>query len=144
MRTLLSRLAEDATDHSSLTLKTRAPQTADDARRQEKMITFSPEMAGRARELLNFLYSRFYHHPSLVVIRRRSIDCLEQLFHLLVKHPHLLSTQFETRVKNDGEHRATCDYLACQTDRQAYLLHQKLIGGLPSLEAVRLEQAALL
>jgi dGTPase len=144
VRTLLSRLAEDATDHSSLTIKTRSPQTADDVRRQEKMIAFSPEMAGRARELLTFLYSRFYHHPSLVAVRRRSVDCLEQLFDLLVKHPHLLNPQFETRVKNDGEYRATCDYLACQTDRQVYLLHQKLIGGLPSLEATRREQAALL
>jgi len=144
VRTLLSRLAEDATDHSSLTIKTRSPQTADDARRQEKMIGFSPEMSGRARELLNFLYSRFYHHASLVSVRRRLVDCLEQLFQLLVKHPHLLSPQFETRVKNDGEYRATCDYLACQTDRQVYLLHQKLIGGLPTLEATRLEQAALL
>ena len=77
-------------------------------------------------------------------MRRRWVDCLDQLFELLVKHPHLLSSQFETRVKNDGEYRATCDYLACQTDRQVYLLHQKLIGGLPSLESVRLEQAALL
>jgi len=30
------------------------------------------------------------------------------------------------------------------TDRQVYQLHQKLIGGLPSLEATRREQAALL
>jgi dGTPase len=144
VRTLLSRLAEDATDHSSLTIKTRAPQTADDARRQEKMIGFSPEMSGRARELLQFLYSRFYHHASLVAVRRRLVDCLEQLFHLLVKHPHHLSPQFQTRLKNDGEYRATCDYLACMTDRQVFQLHQKLIGGLPSLEATRREQAALL
>jgi dGTPase len=144
VRTLLSRLAEDATDHSSLVLKTQSPQTADDVRRQPVMIGFSPEMAGRAKELLTFLYSRFYHHPSLVAVRRRSVACLEQLFELLVGHPHLLSPQFEMRVKNDGEYRATCDYLACQTDRQVYLLHQKLIGGLPTIEAVRLEQAALL
>jgi len=144
VRTLLGRLVEDVIDHSSLTLKTLSPQTADDVRRQPAMIAFSPEMSGRAKELLTFLYSRFYHHPSLVAVRRRWVDCLEQLFELLVKHPHLLSPQFETRVKNDGEYRATCDYLACQTDRQVYLLHQKLIGGLPSLEAVRLEQAALL
>lgn len=144
LRTLLGHLVEDVIDYSSLTLKSRAPQTADDVRRQPAMITFSPEMSGKARELLTFLYSRFYHHPSLVAVRRRSVDCLEQLFDLLVKHPHLLSPQFETRVKNDGEYRATCDYLACLTDRQVYLQHQKLIGGLPSLEAVRLEQAALL
>ena len=144
LRTLLGRLVEDAIDYSSQTLKTRSPQTPDDARRQPVMITFSPEMAARAKELLNFLYSRFYHHPSLVAVKRRSVDCLNQLFDLLVTHPHLLSPQFSMRVKNDGEYRATCDYLACQTDRQIYLLHQKLIGGLPSLEAVRLEQTALL
>ena len=63
---------------------------------------------------------------------------------MLVGHPHLLSPQFAMRVKNDGEYRATCDYLACLTDRQVYLQHQKLIGGLPSLEAVHLEQSALL
>jgi dGTPase len=108
------------------------------------MITFSPEMAQRAKELLQFLYSRFYQHPSLTAVRRRSVDCLEQLFELLVRHPHLLSPQFTTRVKNDGQFRATCDYLACLTDRQVYLQHEKLIGGLPSLEASRLEQSALL
>ena len=144
LRTLLGRLVEDVIDHSSETIKDRAPQSADDARRLPKMISFSPEMAGRAKELLTFLYSRFYHHPSLVAVRRRSVDCLNQLFELLVGHPHLLSPQFTTRVKNDGEYRATCDYLACLTDRQCYLQHERLIGGLPSLETVRLEQTALL
>jgi dGTPase len=144
LRTLLGNLVEDVIDHSSQVIKDRAPQTSDDVRRQATMIACSPEMKGRAKELLTFLYSRFYHHPSLTAVRRRSVDCLEQLFELLVGHPHLLSPQFETRVKNDGEYRATCDYLACLTDRQVYLQHQKLIGGLPSLEAVRLEQTALL
>ena len=144
LRTLLGTLAEDVADHSSETIKNRAPQSADDVRRQEKMIGYSPAMKDRAKDLLQFLYSRFYFHPSLTAVRRRSVDCLEQLFELLVGHPHLLSPQFETRVKNDGEYRATCDYLACLTDRQVYVQHQKLIGGLPSLEASRLEQTALL
>ena len=100
-------------------------------------------MAPRAKELLTFLYSRFYHHPALNPVRRRSVDCLEQLFELLVGHPHLLSPQFETRTKNDGVYRATCDYLACLTDRQVYIQHQQLIGGLPSLEAMRMQQPAL-
>jgi dGTPase len=144
LRTLLGRLVEDVIDHSSQAIKNRDPQSSDDVRRAPAMINFSPEMAGRAKELLTFLYSRFYHHPSLTAVRRRSVDCLVQLFELLVGHTHLLSPQFSMRVKNDGEHRATCDYLACLTDRQVYLQHQKLIGGLPSLEAVRLEQTALL
>ena len=97
-----------------------------------------------ARELLNFLYARFYHHPALTAVRRRSVDCLEQLFELLVGHPHLLSPQFEMRMKKEGVHRAACDDLACLTDRQVYIQHQKFIGGLPSLEAMHLQQPALL
>ena len=144
LRTLLGRLVEDVIDHSSHAIKEHALKTADDARRLPAMITFSPEMAQRSTELLKFLYARFYQHPSLTAVRRRSVDCLVQLFELLVGHTHLLSPQFAMRVKNDGEYRATCDYLACLTDRQVYLQHEKLIGGLPSLEAVRLEQKALL
>jgi dGTPase len=143
LRTLLGRLVEDTIDHAGQALRTLAPKTSDDIRRLPQQIRFSPAMAPRAKELLHFLYSRFYHHPSLTAVRRRSVDCLAQLFDLLVSHPHLLSPQFSMRVKNDGEYRATCDYLACLTDRQAYLQHQKLIGGTTILEAGRLEQPAL-
>jgi dGTPase len=144
LRTLLDRLVDDVITHTGEMLKNAAPQTSDDVRRHSALIAFSPEMAVRARELLNFLYSRFYHHPTLAAVRHRSVDCLNQLFEMLVSHPHLLSPQFEVRVKNDGVYRATCDYLACLTDRQVYLQHQKFIGGLPSLETMRLEQTALL
>ena len=144
LRCLLGRLVEDVIDHSSHIIKGHAPQSADDVRRLPRLITFSPEMAPRARELLQFLFNRFYNHPSQAPIRRRSVDCLVQLFELLVSHSHLLSPQFSVRVKNDGEYRATCDYLACLTDRQVYAQHEKLIGGLPTLEASRLRQSALL
>jgi dGTPase len=143
LRTLLDRLVDDVITHSSRTIRERAPQSSDDARRQPTMITFSSETARLARELLNFLYDRLYYNPALAAVRRRSVDCLTQLFELLISHPHLLSPQFEMRVKKDGIYRATCDYLACLTDRQVYIQHQKFIGGLPILENAHLEQPAL-
>ena len=144
LRTLLGRLVDDAIGYSSDGIRTRAPQTSDEVRHSPALIGFSPATAKLARELLTFLYSRFYHHPALTAINRRSADCLTQLFELLTGHPHLLSPQFETRVKKDGVPRATCDYLACLTDRQVYLQHQKFIGGNASLATSRLEQPALL
>src|SRR5277367_881503 len=45
-------------------IRDKAPQTSDDVRRLPALITFSPETAGLARELLKFLYGRFYNHPS--------------------------------------------------------------------------------
>jgi dGTPase len=144
LRCLLGRLADDVIAFSDAVIKEHAPQSTDEVRRLPAMINFSPDMATVARELLTFLYNRLYHHPAIAAINRRSGEGLTQLFELLVGHPHLLSPQFETRVKKDGLHRATCDYLACLTDRQVYVQHQKLIGGLPSIESVRLQQPALL
>jgi len=144
LRCLLGQLVDDVITQSSKAIRERNPQTSDGVRRQPALINFSPETAKRARELLRFLYDRFYHHPDLIALRRRSVECLNQLFDLLVSHPHLLSPQFETRVKKDGVHRAACDYLACLTDRQAYAQHRKFIGGLPSLEVSCLKQSALL
>jgi dGTPase len=144
LRCLLGVLVDHVIASSDAAIKQRAPQNSDDVRRLPAMISFSPEMDQVARELLQFLYSRLYHHPAIAAINRRSAEGLTQLFELLIGHPHLLSPQFETRVKKDGIHRATCDYLACLTDRQVYLQHQKLIGGLPSIDNVRLQQPALL
>jgi dGTPase len=144
LRCLLGRIADDVIAFSDTAIKQQAPESSDEVRRRPAMIAFSPAMARIARELLTFLYSRLYHHPAIAAINRRSAEGLTQLFELLIGHPHLLSPQFETRVKKDGIHRATCDYLACLTDRQVYLQHQKLIGGLPSIDNVRLQQPALL
>jgi len=144
LRCLLGHLVDDAINYSAKAIKERAPQSSDEVRRLPALITFSPETAKLARELLNFLFTRFYHHPTITVVRRRSVDCLEQLFELLVGHPHLLSPQFEMRMKKEGVHRAACDNLACLTDRQVYIQHQKFIGGLPTLDAMHLEQPALL
>jgi dGTPase len=143
LRTLLGRLADDVIRYSAQAIRDRAPQSSDEVRRQPALISFSPATEKLARELLAFLFQRLYHHPEIAALNRRSADCLSQLFQLLVGHPHLLSSQFEVRVKKDGVHRAACDYLACLTDRQVYQLHHKLIGGLPTLELSRLEQPAL-
>ena len=143
LRCLLGRLADDVIAFSDAAIKQQAPESVDAVRRLPTLIAFSPEMARIAHELLTFLYSRLYHHPAIAAINRRSGEGLTQLFDLLIGHPHLLSAQFETRVKKDGIHRATCDYLACLTDRQVYQQHQKLIGGLPSIDNVGLLQPAL-
>jgi len=144
LRCLLGHLVDDVINYSSAAIKAADPQTSDDVRKLPALITFSPETAKLAKELLNFLFARFYHHPTITAVRRRSVDCLEQLFELLVGHPHLLSPQFEMRMKKEGVHRAACDDLACLTDRQVYIRHRKFIGGLASLEALHLEQPALL
>jgi len=143
LRTLLGRLVEDVIDHSSHTIKAARRRPVTTCAALPAMITFSPEMAGRAKELLTFLYSRFYHHPSLTAVRRRSVDCLVQLFELLVSHPHLLSRNSPcgSRMTASTARRA----ITSLPDRPAGLSPAPEIDRrTASLEAVHLEQSALL
>jgi dGTPase len=142
LRCLLGHLVDDVIQQAGVALKAHGPASADDIRRLPRLIAFSPATGRQAQELLDFLYQRLYFNPALTAVNRRSGDCLQQLFETLVGHPHLLSPQFEVRVKKDGVHRATCDYLACLTDRQVFVQHRKLIGH--DLESSQLEQSALL
>ncbi len=143
LRCLLGSLAEDVVEASSIRLEANQPAHADEARRLPRQIGFSEAAGPKAEELLRFLYSRLYHHTSIQKVNERSAECIRQLFRMLVGHPHLMAPRFELRIKKEGVHRAVCDFLACQTDRQILHLHGRYVGGTPSLEMSRLEQGAL-
>jgi dGTPase len=143
LRCLLGRLVEDVVTHSDANIEASAPDSADAVRALPRQISFSPQFKPQAKELLSFLYSRLYGHPALREINLRSVDYLQQLFRLLIGHPHLLSPRFEVRIKKNGLHRAICDFLACQTDRQIYILFRRFVGDPTTAATNRLEQAIL-
>jgi dGTPase len=145
LRCLLNRFVEDVLEESDRRLHEARPGHPDDARKHPKpLIGFSAGFHEIKGDLRRFLYLEFYHHPSIQRANDRACVCLRQLFELLVGHPHLLGQQFGIRVKKDGLHRATCDYLACMTDRYALEQHRKLIGGRSALDETVLKQSALL
>jgi dGTPase len=119
-------------------------RSADDARQQkEKLVYNSADVQRQKRELLSFLRERFYHNPVVAEVNTRAVSCLQQLFALYLKHPHLLANSFQIRIKKDGVARATCDYLACMTDRFALQEYGKLIGEAPIIESVGVRQESL-
>lgn len=145
LRCMLDHLVEDAIAASTAALIQVQPKSADDARRHSgKLIVNSQRVAEGIREQRDFLYKNLYNNPAVSNVNQKACRCLEQLFELHVSHPHLLVPQFAVRVKKEGIHRATCNYLAAMTDRSALGLHQKLIGGVNSLAAPDMKQSALL
>ncbi|PAW79813.1 MAG: deoxyguanosinetriphosphate triphosphohydrolase [Verrucomicrobia bacterium Tous-C9LFEB] len=145
LRCMLDHLVEDAIGASTASLMKHHPGSADDARRHpEKLIVSSPRIAEGVREQRQFLLQNLYNHPAVSSVNQKACRCLEQLFELLIGHPHLLTPPFAVRIKKEGVHRATCNYLAAMTDRSALMLHQKLIGGENSLTDPDMQQPALL
>jgi dGTPase len=144
VRCLLDYLVEDAVSASNLWITESKIQTADDARRQpQPLVGFGVATGQQLQKLREFLKANFYNHPEIEGMNRRACRCLEELFELLVSHPHLLSAQHAVRVKKEGLHRAVCNYLSGMTDRYALQQHQKLIGGDISKSAPGFEQSAL-
>jgi len=145
LRCLLDHLVEDTISASTETLIRVHPASADEARKHaEKLIVYSPRIGEGVRELRAFLMEHFYHHAEIRDANQKACRCLEQLFELLVGHPHLLAPHYAVRIKKEGVHRATCNYLAAMTDRSAFATHQKLIGGVNSLANPDMKQTALL
>jgi dGTPase len=146
LRCLLNYLVADAATTSSERLEAARPSTSDDARRHSgKLIGYSAATQVGVRQLREFLDRRLYHHPEISNANQQACRCLEELFRLLVGHPHLLGAQYEVRVKKEGIERATCNYLAGMTDRYALEQHKRLIGGeRQSLSAKKAEQPVLL
>ncbi|PTY05999.1 deoxyguanosinetriphosphate triphosphohydrolase [Verrucomicrobia bacterium LW23] len=144
LRCLLDMLVGDAIHTSSDAIARSGVATVADVRAlQNKLITVSDELREPLLLLRRFLFNQFYHHDDIKKINERAMLCLRQLFQLIVKHPHLLSQQFNTRIKKDGLYRATCDYLACMTDRCAMKQFEEVFGNADALAVATMEQPVL-
>lgn len=143
LRTLLDHLVEDVVSTSSANLKSIQPTTPDQVRRhRERFIQYSAKTKTEVQQLRHTLFHKFYRHPSIQAANEKACNCLRQLFETMVRNPHFLGTQFALRVKKEGIHRATCDYLACMTDRYAVQEYQRIFGK-ETIEPVILNQPAL-
>ncbi|HSI85900.1 MAG: deoxyguanosinetriphosphate triphosphohydrolase [Candidatus Methylacidiphilales bacterium] len=144
LRCLLDKLAGDAIQASAAAIKSSGISSVADVRSlNHKLIGVSEETWEPLLQLRRFLFNRFYLHPDIKKVNERVMLCLKQLFQLIVKHPHLLNQQFSTRIKKDGLYRATCDYLACMTDRCAMKQFEEVFGNADALAVATMEQPVL-
>jgi dGTPase len=83
-------------------------------------------MAGRVRELKEFLFREMYRHYRVVRMGDKAGRILRDLFDSLVREPRQLPPRFQERIDGDGVHRVVCDYIAGMTDRFALQEHRRL------------------
>lgn len=85
----------------------------------KQMVSFSPELARKNRELKRFLLENLYRHYKVERMRVKADRYLTQLFETYVKHPSLLPRKYLKRMESIGRERVICDYVAGMTDRFA-------------------------
>jgi dGTPase len=84
-----------------------------------ELVSFSPELTRKNRELKLFLMENLYRHFKVERMRVKAERYLTQLFETYMKHPTLLPRKYQQKMEVSGRERVICDYIAGMTDRFA-------------------------
>lgn len=129
IRTILDQQVKDVVETSEALIVASGVRSADDVRRLKRpLVRYSPERRRSNLALRKYLYRNLYFHPAVQVPNRRAVRMLEALFVHYLEHPESLKDGIRRRVRQEGLHRALCDYLAGMTDRFAIQDYQRLFG----------------
>jgi len=127
VRRIIDRCTRDLIDTTVRAIAEARVETVADVRAAgRRLVGYGPEMAGRVRELKDFLFREMYRHYRVVRMGDKAGRILRDLFGSLVGEPRQLPPHFQEEIRRDGVHRVVCDYIAGMTDRFALDEHQKL------------------
>jgi dGTPase len=131
VRRVIDRCTRDLMEASAAAIASAGVRSVEDVRGAgRRLVSYSPEMQARVRELKDFLYKNMYRHYRVVRMGDKAGRILRDLFESYVGEPLQLPPQYQQRIEQDGVHRVVCDYIAGMTDRFAMDEHRKLFDPL--------------
>ncbi len=131
VRRIIDRCTQDLLVNTLAAVREAKVGSADDVRRAgRRLVSYSPEMAARVRELKDFLFHNMYRHYRVVRMGDKAGRILRDLFQSYTQEPLQLPPRHQQRIATDGLHRVVCDYIAGMTDRFALDEHRKLFDPL--------------
>ena len=141
LRRFFGVLVEDVIGVAQDSLQQIQPETAQDIRRAGfQIIRFSDPVFQDLKVIRAFLFTRMYRAPSVIVMREKVTQVVEELFPFFIAHPENLPKQWRKDVEEaKGEvalARIVSDYIAGMTDRFALQCHEKFIGGIDASDVV--------
>jgi len=134
LRRFFGVLVEDVIAVAQTSLAEIDPKSAQDIREAGfQMIRFSQPLFDDLKVIREFLFTRMYRAPTVVEMRKKVTQVVEELFPFFMENPDNLPKQWRKDVENaQGETalaRIVSDYIAGMTDRFALQCHEKFIGG---------------
>ncbi len=107
-------------------LKLKLRSYKDGKKIDKKIVTFSQDMLQLRKPLRLFLMERLYNHYRVVRMSIKAKHFIQELFKVYLTNPKQLPEKIQNRIRQDGERRAVCDYIAGMTDRYALDEYKKL------------------
>ncbi|MEE4188632.1 MAG: deoxyguanosinetriphosphate triphosphohydrolase, partial [Roseobacter sp.] len=133
LRRFFGILVEDVIRLAQMRLNDLDPKSVDDIRgAHQSIIRFSDDVFEDLKVIRSFLFDRMYRAPSVVVMRARVTNVVEELFPYFMQHPDHLPKQWRKDVEQVSNEtdlaRLVSDYIAGMTDRFAIQQHALLVG----------------
>jgi len=91
-----------------------------------RLLGFSDTVRRRKAELEAFLQEKLYHHYRVVRMTIKAKRFVRELFQAYLADERQLPDEYRDVARDEGLHRAICDYIAGMTDRYAQDDYKKL------------------
>ena len=89
-------------------------------------VRMSDDMSEEFEKLRDFLFNNLYHNPIAKSEEGKAEALVESLYKYYLTHIDRLPDDFKKYIDEDGEARATADYIACMTDRYAVREYERI------------------
>ncbi|MFN3845807.1 MAG: deoxyguanosinetriphosphate triphosphohydrolase [Paracoccaceae bacterium] len=134
LRRVFGRMVEDVIAVAQGRIDAAQPQSVDDIRMMgTTIIRFSKPLYQELKAIRSFLFHRMYRAPSVMEVRAKVTQVVQDLFAAFMADPRLLPDEWEHAVVACTDQtelaRTIADYVAGMTDRFAIQEHGRLCGG---------------
>ena len=130
VRRQITLMVEDVIRHSLELINELNPSCIDDIHNAgQKLVTFSPKMSTREKQLKKFLYDNLYHHEYVWSRRREAEEIVSNLFDYYYASPDAMPDEwYKNTIDTDTTKRARLisDFLAGMTDNYALREYRRL------------------
>jgi dGTPase len=127
VRELIGAFVTDVVRTTSATLEENNLDSPEKVQLFERnVVTYSPHMARKVRELKDFLYENMYRHSRLIRMQVKAERFVSELFSAYATEPLMLPEKTQRRLDVLPVERVVCDYIAGMTDRYALDEWEKL------------------
>src|SRR5690348_5518360 len=130
LKRVLDRLVSDLIAHSRLQVHAASVQSADDVRRHpRRLVSFSPEIDQKRRQMKQFLYGNVYYSPAIKADKEQGEQIIAELFEFFMQMPGELPPSYQEKIEQEELHRVVCDYIAGMTDSYVQQQHRRFCSG---------------
>ncbi len=129
IRTMIDGQVRDVVRTTEKLIARAGVQSADEVRLHPRpLVQYSSPRRKLNQEMRKYLFQNLYFSQQVDEANTRAVRILAELFGFYLAHPRELGDLTRKRIRQEGLHRAVCDYLAGMTDRYVMQEHRRLLG----------------